>query len=230
MEQVYASLAKRALELRRRLESDDPSQVRTVIALAGPPGSGKSTIASEVVSRLNSGTPESTIAAVIPMDGFHYPRAHLETLPNRDEAFQRRGAHWTFDANGVVELAKKLHASRTLNSGTLLVPSFDHAQKDPVEGGITVSPTIKIVILEGSFLLFDQAPWNQVPGLADETWFVDVDHELARQRVAARHIKSGIETTWEAALARVDMNDSLNGYEIRGHLIEPTLRIESIQI
>jgi pantothenate kinase len=229
MEQAYTTLATRALELQRRLERQDAAQVRTVIALAGPPGSGKSTIAAEVVRQLNHGA-TTPIAAIIPMDGFHYPRAYLEALPNRDEAFRRRGVHWTFDANAVVQLAEKLHTSRKQNAGTLLVPSFDHALKDPVEGGISVDPAIKIIILEGSFLLFDQAPWNRVSELADETWFVDVDPELARQRVAARHMRAGIERTWEAALARVDMNDSLNGQEIRSHLIKPSARIESIQV
>jgi pantothenate kinase len=55
------------------------------------------------------------------MDGFHYYRSQLSAMDNAEEAFQRRGAHWTFDANRFNALILKLK-----NDGTALAPSFDH--------------------------------------------------------------------------------------------------------
>lgn len=59
--------------------------------MAGPPGAGKTTIASEVVQRLNKLWPQKAssmdsqvkpadVAAVLPMDGFHLYRSQLDAM------------------------------------------------------------------------------------------------------------------------------------------------------
>lgn len=226
MEPVYASLADRALELRKQLEGSPQSRV--IVVLAGPPGSGKSTIADKVVKRLNA-TSNTPFAAVLPMDGFHLPRSTLDALPNKAEAYARRGASWTFDEEGVLKLVHLLSKSRFEPSDIILAPSFDHALKDPVQAGIKITPEVKFILLEGNYLLLDEKPWNQIKGLVDETWFVDVDPDLARNRIAKRHIKAGIESTWEAAVNRAEGNDLLNGVEIRNKLVQPTVIIHSVE-
>lgn len=226
MDQVYNSLTDRALSLHAQLK-EDASQLRILIALAGPPGSGKSTIAAEVARRITHECGASV--AVIPMDGFHHPRAYLDSLPNATEAHARRGTHWTFDAGGVVRLVERLHESRTRPAGLLTAPGFDHAIKDPVADAVTIGSETEIVILEGIWLLFDREPWCRISALVDDTWFVDVDPVLARNRVAARHIEAGIEKAWDAALARVDRNDTLNGEDIRRHLVRPNVMVQSIE-
>ena len=227
MDQVYDKLTARALDLHAQL-AGEASRLRILIALAGPPGSGKTTIAAEVARRIKNESGVS--AAVIPMDGFHYPRAYLDSLPNAAEAHARRGAHWTFDAAGVLQLVQTLHDSRTRQAGLVTAPGFDHATKDPVADAVSIAPEAEIVILEGNWLLFDREPWCRTSALVDDTWFVDVDPVLARRRVAARHIQAGIEETWEAALARVDGNDTLNGEDVRRHLVRPNIMVQSIEL
>lgn len=227
MEQAYDNLTTRALGLRAQLREQDPSRLRILIALAGPPGSGKSTIAAEVARRIHEA---GITTAVVAMDGFHYPRSYLDTLPNAAEAHARRGAHWTFDAAGVVQLVERLHDSRTRPAGLITVPGFDHATKDPVADAVSIPAATEIVILEGNWLLFDQESWSRIPALADDTWFVDVEPALARRRVAARHIEAGIEESLEAALARVDGNDTLNGEDVRKYLIRPNVTVTSIEV
>ncbi|KAH6887679.1 P-loop containing nucleoside triphosphate hydrolase protein [Thelonectria olida] len=228
MESIYAALTERALDVRNKSRQHDPSLTRIAVALSGPPGSGKSTIAAEVVCRINAQASHQ-MAAVLPMDGFHYPRAYLDLLPNSAEAHTRRGIHWTFDAEQVLKLVKTLHASRTNSSEVILAPSFDHATKDPVASALRIEPETEIIIIEGNWLLLNRDPWKEIASYVDDTWFVDVEPSLARQRVAARHIKSGIEEDWESAVARAEGNDLVNGEEIRTCLVKPSIVVESIE-
>lgn len=64
---------------------------RLFVGLAGPPGAGKSTLAHEIVRRINKLWPEKAssfdpqvqppdVAIVIPMDGFHLYRSELDAM------------------------------------------------------------------------------------------------------------------------------------------------------
>lgn len=64
---------------------------RYIVGLAGPPGSGKTTLASEVVQRLNklwlqkassldSQVKPLNVATALPMDGFHLYRSQLDAM------------------------------------------------------------------------------------------------------------------------------------------------------
>lgn len=226
MDNVYDLLTQRALDahISRSPPAGEPP---AIIALAGPPGSGKSTVAAEVVRRLTS---KAVASAVVPMDGFHFSRAHLDTLPNRDEAYIRRGIHWTFDSAGVVAAVRKLVQKREpYDMDALLLPGFDHAGKDPVAGAVKIEVNTDILILEGNWLLFDEAPWNEIAQLVHQTWFIDVNPSLARGRIARRHILSGIEENWADAVKRAEVNDLPNGEEIRRRLIKPDVVVESVE-
>lgn len=228
MECIYQNLASRALEIYESEKNVKGASKRVIIVLSGPPGSGKSTIAQAVVTRLNSQTAKP-FAVTVPMDGFHYPKAYLSSLPNSEEAYARRGAHWTFDAAGVLQLVKTLHLSKTdVQEETFYAPQFDHAVGDPVENSICVFPDISVIILEGNYLSCDIAPWSEIVDYVDDTWFVDVDTETAKQRVVRRHLASGIESTWDDAVRRVENNDLPNGLDIRTHLIKPAVAFQSV--
>jgi pantothenate kinase len=54
---------------------------------------------------------------------------------------------------------------------------------------------------------------------------VDVPSDIAKQRLVTRHLRAGIETTEEAAVARVEENDLQNAEMIKSKLIQPDIVI-----
>lgn len=180
-------------------------------------------------------------------DGFHYTKAALSTFEDPDVAFRRRGAPFTFDSHSFLDLLLELKdlpvTLKNEPEEILFAPSFDHAQKDPVENGIAISSRNRVVIIEGNYTLLDDGPWRQISGLVDDRyvferiylvvcvclirdrWFVDVSPADALDRLVERHLQAGIETSREAAIARTLENDIPNGDLIRSLLIEPTIRI-----
>lgn len=195
---------------------------------------GKTTLAAVVTRRINdlfysanpglaSGPP---IATFLPMDGYHLTRAQLSAMPNPTTAHARRGAAFTFDAPAFLQLVKDLREPLKPESGTIYAPSFDHAVKDPVANDIPIAASSRVVVFEGNYLSLGSGAgeWKEAAGMMDELWFVDVPEEIARKRLVARHVVSGIAADEEEAGKRADENDLVNGREI----VEGRLQVDEV--
>ncbi|KAJ5570481.1 uncharacterized protein N7459_009911 [Penicillium hispanicum] len=196
-----------------------PNDARLLIAVSGIPGSGKTALASIMAQRINeihaSENPASTpIAIALPMDGYHFTRAQLAAMPDPAHAVARRGAAFTFDGQKFLRLVQELREPVTPGTGPIYAPSFDHAVKDPVDDDIPIPPTCRAIFFEGNYLSLDKEPWNEVARLMDELWFVDVDFEVARERLVRRHVLAGIAKDEAEADKRARENDLVNGKEI----------------
>ncbi|KAG5374690.1 hypothetical protein IGI04_039286 [Brassica rapa subsp. trilocularis] len=211
MDEIYDKLAERLVPTSAAMFSPD---VKRLVGLAGPPGAGKSTLAYEVVSRINRLWPQKAasfdaevmppdVATVLPMDGFHLYRSQLDAMEDPKEAHARRGAPWTFNPALLLNCLKKLR-----NEGSVYVPSFDHGVGDPVEDDIFVSLQHKVVIVEGNYLLLEEGTWKDISDMFDEKWFIDVNLDTAMERVEARHISTGKPP--DVAKWRIDYNDRPN--------------------
>ncbi|KAL1875926.1 hypothetical protein VTK73DRAFT_9710 [Phialemonium thermophilum] len=203
---------------------ETPPDRRLIIAIAGIPGSGKTTLTQLVTSAINArhatldpsnlSHTRTPIAAFVPMDGYHLTRAQLSAMPDPITAHARRGAEFTFDGPAFLRLVQALREPINSHSAVIRAPSFDHAVKDPVPDAITILPSHRVILLEGNYTLLDREPWKSAASLADERWFVEVDFSIARRRLIRRHLVAGIVATEEEADRRAVENDLPNGEEI----------------
>ncbi|CCH47070.1 putative uridine kinase [Wickerhamomyces ciferrii] len=196
------------------------------MVLAGSPGSGKSTISRHIIEKINALYGEE-VAIVVTQDGFHYYRHELEKFPNKEEAFKRRGAPFTFDSELFLKLIKVLR--EPINDNLIITaPDFNHKVKDPQSNAIYIKPEHKIIIIEGNYVLLKDENWKEIGSLVDERWKIHVEPKIARSRIVKRHIESGISSTIEKAIKRCDDNDMINAEYIRLNSCVPDLTIESI--
>lgn len=200
-------LVERVLKLYED-KTESKKDRRIIISLAGIPGAGKSTLSAGLVKQLNT----RVKAIVVQQDGFHLYRSELKELPNPEEAFLRRGAPFTFNAKKFLDLVAHINDKEYARS-TIEVPTFDHKLKDPVENDKLIEPDTNIIIIEGNYVLLKDPYWNDISKYVDETWFIDVPFNLAKERIIKRHLEAGIAKNEQEAIARADGNDLVNaGY------------------
>ncbi|MDO8985075.1 nucleoside triphosphate hydrolase [Cypionkella sp.] len=180
-------------ELAEIIRGRAQGQGRFLTALAGPPGAGKSTLAAELVSALGQG------AKAVPMDGFHYDDAVLIARGARD----RKGAPDTFDAQGFFHLLRRLRVE-----DEIAIPLFDRDLEISRAGADIVTAADRLLVVEGNYLLLNEAPWPQAAPLFDLTVWIDVSEAELDRRLQARWAHYG--KTPAEARAWIDNNDLPN--------------------
>lgn len=171
---------------------------RMVVAIAGPPGAGKSTLVDQLQAALRA---DGLPTQILPMDGFHYDNAILDARGLR----HRKGAPESFDACGLIRL---LQALASPEAPDIAVPVFDRAA-DLSRGSARIIPAAtRVLLVEGNYLLLDRAPWNALRPLADVTAMLDCPFEVLEARLMRRWLALGLPET--EARARVEGNDLPN--------------------
>jgi len=230
MEHVAKDLAN---ELIMRLKDLSPGK-RLIVGIAGIPASGKTSLAQLIVKTVNSmatagpNSSQSDAAILVGLDGWHLTRDQLRAMPDPKLAFDRRGAHWTFDPISYLAFVKLLREPISEQSSAIKAPSFDHAVKDPSPESIHIFPSHRIVVIEGLYVLLSEKGWKEAAELLDERWLIDVNVEEARQRLVKRHVVTGVAADEKEAYWRADENDMPNGIFLLQNMIAPTKRIQSL--
>ena len=184
---------------------------RRLIAIAGPPGSGKSTFAEQLRRQLLT---KAGGCEILPMDGFHYDDAVLSARGD----LARKGAPHTFDVEG-------LHAAlvRLKREGEVAVPVFDRSLEIARAGARIIEPSVGIVLVEGNYLLLKERRWQPLHALFDLTVMLDVPVETLETRLLDRWK----DLDPEALRTKMEGNDLPNGRLVREESIEADVQVVS---
>jgi pantothenate kinase len=181
------------------LEMETKAHKRIAIGIAGGPGSGKSTFAAELVTMLNAVHPNS--AALVPMDGFHMKHAKIEAMGQTEY----KGAPHTFEGAEFVAFLHRLkHASETVSG-----PGYSRKIEDTVDDAFSVATEVRILIVEGNYLLLTEGPWAGVKPQLDYSVFFDVPRDIVKARLLRRHGEEGLFSE-ERNRAHIERNDLPN--------------------
>lgn len=168
---------------------------RVVVGIAGPPAAGKSTLAESLAKVFEQGT-----AVVVPMDGYHFDDGILIARGQRS----RKGAPETFDYYGFESLLKRIRA----NEHDVAIPVFDRTIELSRGSAAIVGRDVRFVLVEGNYLLLDEAPWSGLAPLFDFTIYIDVPRFELERRLVTRWDEHG--KTPDEARAWIASNDMPN--------------------
>lgn len=171
---------------------------RFLIAIAGPPGAGKSTMAEGLAEALKA---RGESAEVLPMDGFHMDNAILIERG----LLARKGIPETFDVRGFLDIIRAVRPA----DQEVLVPVFDRSRELAIASARVVSPEHRFIIVEGNYLLLSLGKWAELEGIFDYTVMLAPPIEVLEERLWARW--RGYKLTEEQASAKVYGNDLPNG-------------------
>ncbi|APO73335.1 nucleoside triphosphate hydrolase domain-containing protein [Rhizobium etli 8C-3] len=171
---------------------------RFLIAIAGPPGAGKSTMADSLADAI---TARGETAEVLPMDGFHMDNAVL----SERGLLARKGAPESFDVRGFLDIIRAVRSA----DQEVLIPVFDRLREIAIASARVVSPEHRFIIVEGNYLLFSQGKWAELEDIFDYSIMLAPPIEVLEERLLARW--RGYKLTQEQASAKVYGNDLPNG-------------------
>lgn len=195
MSDSIAMLAETALVQFRKAE-----ERRHLIGITGKPGAGKSTLTQALVRACERQIGEELVIG-LPMDGFHLTSAEIAKIGRLD----RRGAPDTFDAEGFVSALRRIADP---SSPSLKWPQYNRRTNEPVSDAITVSTSVRLIFVEGNYLLLPCPPWNEISQIIASIWYVSADSDITEARLRRRQLEAG-KTVPEAQLF-VERSDMLN--------------------
>lgn len=193
---------------------------RVIVFLAAPPGAGKSTMA-DMFMKLSMTTPGIESFTSIGMDGFHHYQDYLLShYTERDGEkicmVDIKGAPITFDLEGLTKRIRQL-----AKEDTVPWPVYDRTAHNPQDNAIIVKENV--VLIEGNYLLLNEAGWDELRKYASMTLFIKANPEVLRKRLIERKFATCNDI--EKAEKFVDFSDMINVKTCLENRSEPDIMI-----
>ncbi len=192
---------------------DNHSTSRYFIALSGAPGSGKSTISEKLVSDLNTVGHKSSI---LQMDAFHYD----DQILKEKNLLLKKGAPETFDVMGLLNFINRLE-----KESEVVIPVFDRSLELSRSSAVIISDDIKVVIVEGNYLLLKSHPWRELHKFFNSTIMVNCDERILEERLIKRW--ENFNLSKEIINQKVYENDLPNGVYVLKNSISPDFELSN---
>ncbi len=198
LKEYYYPIACRLID---RAQSDQ----RFLVAVAGPPGCGKTAFAAILAAVLNA-VVDQEAATSIPLDGWHYPNEYLHSHKiqwrgNEVALNQIKGAPETYDTSLVFQCIEKVKAGEEVG-----FPIYSRTLHDPVPNGGRVKKQNRIVIVEGNYLLLQEEPWQRFRHLFDLSIMMIAQRETLVDGLRQRHLRGKkSEAMTEKQISYVDL-------------------------
>ncbi|MBQ8506696.1 MAG: nucleoside/nucleotide kinase family protein [Clostridia bacterium] len=185
--------------LRKLTALQKEKQRRIAVFFGAPPAAGKSTLCC-YLELLSREVPGLTPVQCMGIDGFHHYQEYLDThFIEKDGAAiplaKIKGAPETYDVPKLAALLDKL------NEPGQKWPVYDRRIHNPVEQAVEI--TEDILIVEGNWLLLNEAPWNKLQ--CDYSIFLAAGDPSQLERIVQRKMMGGFSE--EHAREIVQKND-----------------------
>ena len=192
---------------------DNHSTSRYFIALSGAPGSGKSTVSEKLVGDLNTVGHKSRI---LQMDAFHYD----DQILKEKNLLLKKGAPETFDVMGLLNFINRLE-----KESEVVIPVFDRSLELSRSSAVIISDDIKVVIIEGNYLLLKSYPWRELHKFFNSTIIVNCDERILEERLIKRW--ENFNLSKEIINQKVYENDLPNGVYVLKNSISPDFELSN---
>lgn len=191
---------------------------RIAVFLAAPPAAGKSTLCC-YLEQLSREREDLTPVQCVGIDGFHHYQAYLDSHwiergGQRISLAKIKGAPESYDVDRLAGLLERL------SEPGQRWPLYDRRIHDPVEGAVEI--TAEILIVEGNWLLLDEAPWNGLR--CDTSIFLRMGERSQLERIVQRKMMGGFSEAHAREI--VEKNDWPNIQRCMQHSRRADLNLE----
>ena len=127
-------------------------------------------------------------------------------------------------ASGKSTLSERLLDAIRADNDDVYVPVFDRNLELSRGSARGVLQRHRIVLIEGNYLLLDQAPWDRLRDLFDITLFINVALKTLEQRLIDRWLSHGYDE--QSARTKALGNDIPNAHRVQKNHLAPNCTID----